>query len=126
VVTRAFGFIPLYVLGFSSPAIYAYLVWASFQGILVHSNVRFEFGLLRYLFVTPRFHHWHHTAEPPLDRNFAVHLPIIDRIFGTHYLPQRAWPERYGIDGSPVPERFLAHLVYPFLERWRKRASPEP
>lgn len=91
----------------------------------MHSNVRFEFGPLKHLFVTPRFHHWHHTAKAPLDRNFAVHLPVIDRIFGTHHLPERAWPESYGIEGSPVPERFVAHLVYPFRSRRRRRSSPE-
>ena len=26
----------------------------------------------------------------PRDRNFAVHLPLIDRLFGTHHLPRRA------------------------------------
>lgn len=125
VVTRAFGFVPLYVLGFSNGAIYAYLVWASFQGILAHSNLRFEFGPLRYLFVLPRFHHWHHTALPPVDRNFAVHLPIIDRLFGTYHLPERAWPEQYGIAGSPVPERYLSHLVYPFARSRTRRSTPD-
>ena len=114
-VTRAVAFVPLYALGFSQPALYAYLVFASIHGILNHANLRFDFGWLRYLLVTPRFHHWHHTAEPDaIDRNFAIHLPAIDWLFGTYHLPGDRWPERYGIDGSPVPDGWLRQLVYPF------------
>lgn len=112
IATRAFGFLPLYILGFSQGAIAAYLTWASFQAIFIHSNVRFRFGPLRYLLATPQFHHWHHSATL-YNRNFAVHLPVIDRIFGTFHLPRDVWPEEYGIQGSPVPEGYLSQLVYP-------------
>jgi lathosterol oxidase len=112
VVTRAFGFLPLYVIGFSPAALAAYLAWASFQGIWIHSNLRFHFGPLRHLIATPQFHHWHHSATV-YNRNFAVHLPIIDRLFGTHYLPGDRWPEQYGIEGNPVPDGYLAQLLHP-------------
>jgi lathosterol oxidase len=112
VLTRALAFVPLYVLGFAPGPVYAYLVFVSFHAIFVHANVRFTFGWLEGLIGTPRFHHWHH-ATRPVDRNFAIHLPLIDRLFGTLYLPDR-WPERYGIEGDPVPERWPAQLTYPF------------
>jgi len=114
VVTRAFGFIPLYVLGFSPLAIAGYLTWASFQGILNHANVRFGFGWFRYLLVTPQFHHWHHSART-YNRNFAAHLPVIDWIFGTYHLPANEWPEEYGIVGNPVPNGYLKQLFYPVV-----------
>jgi lathosterol oxidase len=114
-ITRAVAFIPLYVLGLSPKALYGYLIFASFQGILIHSNLRFDFGPLRHLLVTPQFHHWHHTAErEALDRNFAIHLPLVDWLFGTYYLPEDRWPERYGIEGNPVPDGWLRQLVHPF------------
>ena len=47
------------------------------------------------------------------DVNFAIHLPVIDRIFGTYYLPPE-WPGAYGIDGDPVPARYPAQVLYPF------------
>ena len=73
VVTRAVAFLPLYVMGFSPEALYPYLVFASLQGIAIHSNLRFGFGPLRHLLVTPQFHHWHHTAQPEaIDKNFAT------------------------------------------------------
>ena len=123
VITRAVAFLPLYALGFSPEALYPYLIFASFQGILIHSNLRFSFGPLRYLLVTPQFHHWHHTAQPEaIDRNFAIHLPAIDRLFGTYHLPGQRWPERYGIEGNPVPSGYLSQLAYPF--RREDRDSP--
>ncbi len=86
----------------------------SFQAVLIHANVRFRFGWLRHVLATPEFHHWHHAAEPEaVDRNFAVHLPVLDRIFGTAHMPGR-WPREYGIAGNPVPEGWGAQLVYPF------------
>jgi sterol desaturase/sphingolipid hydroxylase (fatty acid hydroxylase superfamily) len=61
---------------------------------------------------TPQYHHWHHAVEP-IDKNFAIHLPIIDRLFGTLYLPKDEWPERYGIEGRPVPEGWGKQLLWP-------------
>jgi lathosterol oxidase len=117
-VTRAVAFLPLYLVGFSTEALYPYLVFASMQAILIHSNLRFTFGPLRHLLVTPQFHHWHHTAEAhAVDKNFAIHLPWIDRIFGTHYLPGDRWPERYGVDGLEIAPGYLNHLIYPLRSR---------
>ena len=118
VITRALAFVPLYVLGFAEPAVYAYLVFVSFHAIFVHTNMRFTFGRLAWLVGTPRFHHWHHSAQPEaVDKNFAIHLPVIDRIFGTLYLPDRAWPAAYGIAGSLVPERYPTQLLFPFTSQ---------
>jgi lathosterol oxidase len=116
VVTRAVAFVPLYVLGFSEPAVYAYLVFVSFHAIFVHANVRFDFGRLERVVGTPRFHHWHHAADAEaVDKNFAIHLPVLDRLFGTLHMPARAWPRGYGIGGDPVPDGYLRQTVYPFI-----------
>jgi sterol desaturase/sphingolipid hydroxylase (fatty acid hydroxylase superfamily) len=123
VVTRAAGFVPLYVLGFAEGALYAYLTWASFHAVFVHANVRFTFGPLRYVLATPQFHHWHHSATE-YNHNYAVHLPLIDRIFGTYHLPGDAWPGEYGIAGRAVPEGYLRQLAYPFRRRRRRRRGP--
>ncbi len=113
VATRATSFVPLFVLGFARPALVAYLVFVAFQAVFLHANVRVRFGWLRWILATPEFHHWHHAAEPEAgDRNFAVHLPIIDWIFGTAWLPDR-WPARYGIAGDPVPDGWWRQLVWP-------------
>ena len=64
VVTRGLSFVPLYVLGFAAAArSYAYLLFVSFQAVLIHANVGWRFGPLRHLLATPQYHHWHHARR---------------------------------------------------------------
>jgi lathosterol oxidase len=115
VATRAVVFLPLFALGFERAALTAYLVWVSAQATWIHANVRAAPDWLEALLATPRFHHWHHAADAEArDRNFAVHLPAIDRLFGTHFLPPGRWPAAYGAPDEPVPAGWLAQLVWPF------------
>ena len=98
---------PRIVLGFSQAALMVYVFIVAAQATFIHANVRWEFKPLRRLVATPAFHHWHHSAErEAIDRNFAVHTPVWDLLFGTYYLPAH-WPARYGLSGRhdvPVPE----------------------
>jgi lathosterol oxidase len=118
VVTRAVAFVPLFVLGFEQAALAAYLVWVSAQATWIHANLGTRTGWLDHVLVTPRFHHWHHAADPAArDKNFAVHFPWIDRLFGTHHLPADAWPARYGVLDDAPPPGFLAQLAWAFRRR---------
>lgn len=115
VLTRGLTFVPLFVLGFDTGPLYAYLVFVSLHAVFIHANVSWSFPRwVEAVVVTPRFHHWHHAIEAEaIDKNFAVHFPWIDRLFGTYYGPPGAWPSGYGIVGDPVPEGYAAQLVYP-------------
>lgn len=115
-VTRGLVLVPIFLLGFDTSALYVYLVLVSFHAVFIHANVRARVGWLDYVVTTPRGHHWHH-APHPVDKNFAVHLPVLDRLFGTQHLPGDAWPEAYGIHGDPVPEGYARQLAYPFVTR---------
>jgi lathosterol oxidase len=118
-VTRGLTYVPIYVLGFAETALVAYVAFVSIQATFIHANVRFNFGALRWIVATPQFHHWHHGAEPEaVDKNFAVHLPLLDRLFGTCYLPGHRWPESYGLaGGTPVPPGYVRQLVDPFISQ---------
>ena len=113
IVTRALTLAPLLIIGFSQQALYIWLVIVAVQATLNHVNMRFDIPVLNQLLVMPRFHHWHHAVEP-IDKNFAVHFPWIDRLFGTYHMPQGEWPPETGIKGDPVPAEFLQQLVWPF------------
>lgn len=117
-VTRGLTYVPIYVLGFAEGALFAYLVVVSAQATFIHANVRFDFGPLKWLVATPQFHHWHHADEvEAIDKNFAVHLPVIDAIFGTMHLPAR-WPRGYGlVHGASVPDGYLRQLVWPLYRK---------
>ncbi len=118
-VTRGLTYVPIYVLGFDQSALVAYVVFVSVQATFIHANVRFEFGRLAWVVATPRFHHWHHGIEPEaVDKNFAIHLPLLDWLFGTFHLPAGRWPAGYGVHGErPVPEGFARQFAHPFRRR---------
>lgn len=119
---RGVTIIPLYALGFEENALYGYIFFIYLVSAFVHANIRFDDRWIAPFFVTPRFHHWHHGIEKEaIDVNFAVHFPWIDRLFGTHYLPDDKWPSGYGIGGHPVPKGWLAQFAYPF-----RRDKPSP
>jgi sterol desaturase/sphingolipid hydroxylase (fatty acid hydroxylase superfamily) len=121
-VTRSAAFLPIFLLGFSQPALYAYLAFVSFHAVFIHANVRWRWPRLRWLIATPEFHHWHHTSdEEGIDKNFAAFLPAIDRAFGTAHMPGH-WPRRYGTVKFQPPEDWLGQLAYPF--RRRRESTP--
>jgi sterol desaturase/sphingolipid hydroxylase (fatty acid hydroxylase superfamily) len=114
-VTRGLILIPMTLCGFSQSAMAGYLVFVSFHATFCHTDFRPHPVWMEPYIVTVRYHHWHHAAHPEAaDVNFAIHLPFIDRLFGTHYLPKGAWPERYGLIDSTVPAGFFAQFIAPF------------
>jgi sterol desaturase/sphingolipid hydroxylase (fatty acid hydroxylase superfamily) len=118
VLLRGMTVIPMYVLGFQQAALYAYLVFVFVYATYIHANVKWDVEWLKPLIVTPRFHHWHHGLErEAVDVNFAIHFPVIDRVFGTYHMPPGRWPAAYGVSSDPVPHGFLRQLVYPFSRR---------
>jgi lathosterol oxidase len=120
IVTRGLTYVPIFVLGFSEPALIIYVFIVAAQATFIHANVRWEIRPLRALIATPAFHHWHHSAEhEAMDKNFAVHTPLWDRLFGTYYLPDR-WPAAYGLVGRrDVPGRWVTQLLHPFRRAQR-------
>ena len=114
-VTRAFSYLPLYVLGFSLEVFYVYVIIVSLQAVLAHANTRIKFGFLKYLIVTPQYHHWHHSDNPSAyDKNFAIHFPFIDLFFGTYHLPGDKWPESTGLADTSFPKGYFRQLAFPF------------
>src|SRR6185503_19355468 len=114
-ITRGLIMIPMTLLGFSQGTMAGYLVFVSFHATFCHTDFRPRTIWIEPYFVTVRYHHWHHAAQPEaVDVNFAIHLPFIDRVFGTQYLPKDEWPRKYGLVGSKVPQGFFAQFLSPF------------
>ena len=106
---------PIYVLGFSKEVIDIYIVIVGFQAVFNHANVSVRLGPLRYLIVTPNFHHWHHAQDDEaIDKNYAAHFAFLDHLFGTAVQSDRAWPAQYGVVGDYVPAGFWRQLLFPF------------
>ena len=118
IITRTLVLAPIYVLGFSKEVIDAYIIVVGFQAVFNHANVSVRLGPLRYVIVTPNFHHWHHSQDDEaIDKNYAAHFAFLDHFFGTAVKSDRAWPERYGVTGDYVPNGFFKQLAFPFV--WR-------
>ena len=117
VFTRLCGLTPLYMLSLAStrgdgqmlPLIITLI--GTFWSFFVHANLKWRFGPLEWLVATPAFHHWHHTNDSYRDHNYAALLPVVDRIFGTHHLPDH-WPPVYGVD-APVAPTFVGQILDP-------------
>lgn len=119
-ITRMVQVLPFYFLGFSPLVLAGVAPFLSLYAILLHANVNWSFGPLRYVIASPLFHRWHHTSEEEgLDKNFAGLLPIWDLLFGTWHMPQGKHPQKFGIVGNDMPHSLWGQLMYPFKRQPR-------
>ena len=127
IVTRGLTYVPIFVLGFTEHALMVYVFIVAIQATFIHANVKWMLRPLQRVVATPAFHHWHHSAEPQsIDKNFAVHTPAWDLLFGTYYLPGR-WPEAYGlVHGRDVPARWTTQFFYPMTSLIRRARATSP
>ena len=111
--TQAFTVFPLFLLGYGTGVFGGVAVFITLLALFQHANVRLRFPGLRWVINTPEWHHWHHAIDDDArDKNFG--LPVVDKIFGTAYLPKDRRPVGFGTR-SPVPaDGYLRHLAYPF------------
>lgn len=124
-----------FILAMGLPA-YAVLVNGlvrHYYGAYIHADLPWTYGPLKYIFVSPAMHRWHHANDPvAYGTNYATVFSIFDQAFGTFRVP--------GPCTAPlgVPERmgagFVGQLVHPFkpssyrfflrsLRRWRSRKA---
>jgi sterol desaturase/sphingolipid hydroxylase (fatty acid hydroxylase superfamily) len=108
----------LYVLGFDKVVMDAYIIVVGFQAVFNHANVHLPWGPLKYLMVTPDFHHWHHASDDvAIDKNYAAHYAFLDHLFGTAIKGQTGFPEKYGVQGDYMPDGFTKQLMFPFRSK---------
>lgn len=92
-----------------------------FYNLFIHSNLRWTYGPLRYVLVSPVYHRWHHSdRREAQDKNFAAMFSVIDLVFGTFYMPKDVMPETVGLAGAERaahPRTLVGQLWYPFRKR---------
>ncbi|MDN3648095.1 sterol desaturase family protein [Reinekea marina] len=113
-VERSLVLVVLHLLGASKVALDIYVIIAAIQAIVIHCNMKIHWGVLKYILVTPQFHHWHHSSEEPaIDTNYAAHTTLFDWVFGTYHMPKGVWPAKYGTT-KPLPRGYFKQMWYPF------------
>jgi sterol desaturase/sphingolipid hydroxylase (fatty acid hydroxylase superfamily) len=109
------------VIGFDPAVLSVAGLLIGFYNSFIHANLRWTFGPLRYIFVSPVFHRWHHSdRREAADKNFAAMFSCIDLALGTFYMPRDQWPETLGLPAQekPVhPRTFAGQLLHPFKKR---------
>ena len=107
IATYVLAFTPPLLLGFSQDALLAYAALTLPIVLFQHSNIRFDFGVLNYLFNTNELHRWHHSAAAKEGtKNLGRALVIWDQVFGTFLAPaRRSEPKSIGL--------FFASRSYP-------------
>jgi sterol desaturase/sphingolipid hydroxylase (fatty acid hydroxylase superfamily) len=135
-VKTGIRFVPVAALGVTTPGIAAYALAVAWYTRLYHANIRSNFGVLRFVLVTPQSHRIHHSERPEhRDTNFGVVLCVWDRLFGTQSPDDQSYPETGIADATFPQERrwadalslraFLAQQLYPFrlAGRWARRVA---
>ena len=129
--------LPMLVLRVQGPAVLWWILLLMWHARFYHSNIRSDFGFLRYLLVSPQSHRIHHSRDAAhFNRNYGATLSVWDYLFGTQFRSYDVYPET-GLDDEEFPVETaqsvssllaspLRQMLYPFrkLLMSRKR-SPE-
>jgi sterol desaturase/sphingolipid hydroxylase (fatty acid hydroxylase superfamily) len=94
---------------------WAILLKNTFTNDFMHLNVWWGHRWLDWVFVTPRYHHIHHSDNPEhYNANLAVLFPIWDRLFGTYVDPEKVGKNlTFGIGETVHPVRLVVGLLIP-------------
>ncbi len=118
--------IPFALCGFKAENYVIWYIWIAYMLTFIsHCNIKISWGPLKYIFITPETHFWHHSRNIPgkYGNNYASSLVIWDLIFGFFYNPKDKQPI-LGIPENDVPPTFLGQMVYPFKSIFRAKTSP--
>lgn len=117
VVYHTLLWLPLALVMVDWQVVLVLAVVGTFVGHLNHSNLRLDWGSLRYVFSSPRYHIWHHDADPahPAGCNFAIIFSTWDWLFGTAHFPaDREQPQALGFAGMErYPQTLPGRLLWP-------------
>jgi len=117
--------LPLLMLQVSTEYIVFFQIMLKAHSRIYHSNIKSNFGFLRYIIVTPQSHRIHHSIEPKhRNKNYGAHFTVWDYMFGTQYRGYDEYPES-GIEDTEHPQEddktgleliftLIDQLLYPF------------
>jgi sterol desaturase/sphingolipid hydroxylase (fatty acid hydroxylase superfamily) len=131
VFVRLCSFVPLIALGLAQPTVgktldvvpLLILLIGTLWGFFIHANLRWRFGWLAVLVSTPAFHHWHHTNDEHVNKNYASMLPVMDILFGSWYMPRKQWPSKYGVEGTTA-SGLMGQLLQPLMPQDERAVMP--
>jgi len=129
VIAKPIVILPLFILGLDFQLAFWLLLILESYARVYHSNLRTNFGPVRYVLVTPQSHRIHHSDRPEhMDKNFAVLFSFWDRLFGTQWtnyddypttgVTDAGFPHERSVGGLSIVTNYFWQLVYPFQKVW--------
>ena len=123
-ISDTLKFVPQMTLGASPMSWLPLYLVMEFVLNTQHSRIKWRFGVLSRVFVTPWLHSFHHSTDPRhYNKNFGGLLSIWDHMFGTAVdAPEQ--PSEYGLEDVKMPT-LVSTFVVPFrlLRQFNDQAS---
>ena len=120
VVYKSLLYVPLALIGgFQAQDVAIVHFFNISIGHLNHSNLGWNYGVLKYILNNPKMHVWHHAKELPEKNkfgvNFCITLSVWDYLFKSNYTPYSGQHIKLGFDGDEhFPKGFFHQLLFPF------------
>jgi sterol desaturase/sphingolipid hydroxylase (fatty acid hydroxylase superfamily) len=109
--------VPLFLLGFSTEAIFTANLILGLQGLFSHFNVDIRAGWLNYVLTGTELHRYHHSANSAEAMNYGAVVPLWDILFGTFVYRPGIPPRALGVANPseyPADREILGVLGWPF------------
>jgi len=124
-ITSTIVFVPAWFLGLSTTQAATLALLTIYVSAFIHTNIKTNLGLLRYVFVSPQAHRVHHSLAPEHhDTNYGTVFSWWDYLFGTRWADDRVYPPTgitdpafpVGAHAGPVDaaRTWGRQLAYPF------------
>lgn len=119
IVYKSMLYIPIAIIGgFDAQQVAIVHFFAITVGHLNHANLGWDYGVLKYVFNSPKMHIWHHAKQLPkhirYGVNFGLTLSVWDYLFKTNYVPHSGRDIELGFEGDETfPKDFISQELYP-------------
>ncbi|MGB6267579.1 MAG: sterol desaturase family protein [Olleya sp.] len=118
IVYKSMLYIPIAIIGgFDAQQVAIVHFFAITVGHLNHANLGWDYGVLKYVFNSPKMHIWHHAKQLPkhvrYGVNFGLTLSVWDYLFKTNYVPHSGRDIELGFEGDETfPKDFISKELY--------------
>ncbi len=108
----------LIACGYPASSLIFFFICGTVSSYLLHANLPWSYGPLRYVLTSPALHRWHHSPEDGMrDKNFALIFSFLDVMFGTYHMPERPAPKECG-GADWMPQNLLGQIFSPMRQTW--------
>lgn len=124
IIVRAIMTVPMFLLGFSTEALFVANLVVGLQGFVSHFNVDIRAGWVNYFLMGTELHRYHHSADPDEAKNYGAVVTLWDQLFGTYFHRPGVVARRLGVERPeeyPQDRELMQVLALPF--KWKQAGA---